>query len=81
VDHESWQRDLVRAVDEAQWLAWRVGVVEGRSAQALELYVRLECIRTELEELRGSKSSKLLERILNSGGSSGIDGISGADTA
>ena len=49
----TWLSDLSRAIDEAQWLAWRIGVVEGRSAQALELYVQLELVRAEVEELRG----------------------------
>lgn len=31
---------------------WRIGVVEGRNAQALELYVRLELVRAEVETLR-----------------------------
>ena len=44
--------ELNEAIDEAQWLAWRIGVVEGRSAQALELYVQLEMIRAEAEALR-----------------------------
>ena len=35
------------------WLAWRLGVVEARNAQALELYVQLELIRAEVEALRG----------------------------
>ena len=45
---------LNRAIDEAQWLAWRIGVVEGSNAQALELYVQLEMIRAEAESLRPS---------------------------
>ena len=49
----TWLSDLSRAIDEAQWLAWRIGVVEGRNAQALELYVQLELVRAEVEELRG----------------------------
>jgi hypothetical protein len=44
--------ELNQAIDEAQWLAWRIGVVEGRNAQALELYVQLEMIRAEVEALR-----------------------------
>jgi hypothetical protein len=43
---------LNRAIDEAQWLAWRIGVVEGRNARALELYVQLEMLRAEVEALR-----------------------------
>ena len=44
--------ELNLAIDDAQWSAWRIGVVEGRSAQALELYVQLEMIRAEAEALR-----------------------------
>jgi len=40
-----WLSELNKAIDEAQWLAWRLGVVEGRNAQALELYVQLEMMR------------------------------------
>ena len=50
-----WLSELSRAIDEAQWLAWRIGVVEGRNAQALELYVQLELVRAELEALRPGK--------------------------
>lgn len=48
-----WFFELEKAIDEAQWLAWRIGVVEGRNAQALELYVQLEMVRAEVEALRG----------------------------
>ena len=48
-----WLSELSRAIDEAQWLAWRLGVVEGRNVQALELYVQLELVRAEVEALRG----------------------------
>ena len=49
----TWLSELSRAIDEAQWLAWRIGVVEGRNAQAMELYVQLELVRAEVEALRG----------------------------
>ena len=49
-----WLSELSTAIDEAQWLAWRIGVVEGSNAQALELYVQLEMIRAEAEALRPS---------------------------
>ena len=48
-----WLSDLALAIDEAQWLSWRIGVVEGRNSEALELYVRLEVIRAEVEALGG----------------------------
>lgn len=47
-----WLSELNRAIDEAQWLAWRIGVVEGRNAQALELYVQLEMVRAEVAAMR-----------------------------
>jgi hypothetical protein len=46
--------ELNLAIDDAQWSAWRLGVVEGRNAQALDLYVQLEMIRAEAEALRPS---------------------------
>ena len=49
----TWLSDLSKTIDEAQWLARRIGVVEGRNAQALELYVQLELVRAEVEALRG----------------------------
>jgi hypothetical protein len=54
-----WLSELNKAIDEAQWLAWRIGVVEGRNAQALELYVQLELVRAEVEALRGRDFRKL----------------------
>lgn len=54
-----WLSELSRSIDEAQWLAWRIGVVEGRNPQALELYVRLEIVRSEVEALRGRRVSTL----------------------
>jgi len=55
----TWLSELSKAIDEAQWLAWRIGVVEGRNAQALELYVQLELVRAEVEALRGRDLRKL----------------------
>ena len=54
-----WLSELSTAIDEAQWLAWRIGVVEGRNALALELYVQLELVRAEVEALRGRDVSSL----------------------
>lgn len=47
-----WLNELTLAIDEAQRLAWSLGIVEGQS-QALDLYVRLELARAEVEALRG----------------------------
>lgn len=54
-----WFFELEKAIDEAQWLAWRIGVVEGRNAQAIELYVQLEMVRAEVEALRGHKITRI----------------------
>jgi hypothetical protein len=44
--------ELIRAVTEAQRVAWRLGVAEGDCNHARELYGRLEAVRDELESLR-----------------------------
>lgn len=47
--------ELELAIDRAQNVAWRLGVTEGDSLEALKLYGRLEAARDELEALkRGS---------------------------
>ena len=56
-----WFFELEKAIDEAQWLAWRIGVVEGRNAQALELYVQLELVRAEVEALRGHNIKRFFD--------------------
>jgi len=48
-----WLAELCAAVDDAQALLWRIGVVEGDNADAKELYGRLETTRAEIECLRG----------------------------
>lgn len=47
-----WLDELIRAISEAQKLAWRLGIAEGDSNEARELYGRLEAVRDELESLR-----------------------------
>ena len=48
-----WLSDLALAIDEAQQLSWRIGVAESRNSEAMDLYVRLEIIRAEVEALGG----------------------------
>ena len=62
MDHESneataterarWLAELAIAVEQAQRLAWRLGVSEGDDPDAKSLYARLEAVRTEVESLR-----------------------------
>jgi hypothetical protein len=47
-----WLDELIRAISEAQKLAWRLGIAEGDCNEARELYGRLEAVRDELETLR-----------------------------
>ena len=47
-----WLAELSAAIEEAQRLLWRLGVSEGNSSAAKELYGRLELVRAETEWLR-----------------------------
>ena len=47
-----WLAELSVAIEEAQRLLWRLGVSEGDSSAAKELYGRLELARAETEWLR-----------------------------
>jgi hypothetical protein len=48
-----WFAQLAEAIDGAQHLAWQLGTRESTSAEARELYGRLEAARQELDSLRG----------------------------
>jgi len=52
LERARWLDELIRAVSEAQRIAWCLGVAEGDSNEARELYSRLEAVRDELELLR-----------------------------
>ena len=52
-DRARWLAELAAAVDEAQLLLWRIGVLEDGNADAKELYGRLEAARSEIESLQG----------------------------
>jgi hypothetical protein len=52
LERARWLTELADAVDQAQKLAWRLGVAEGDSEEARALYARLEAVRAELDSLR-----------------------------
>lgn len=54
VNRENWLAELAEAIDEAAQLAWRLGYVEGDSADARQLFTRLGNLRGELETIRGN---------------------------
>ena len=47
-----WLAKLAEAIAQAQKVVWRIGVSEGDSAEAKDLYCRLEAVRAEVEGLR-----------------------------
>lgn len=52
VERARWLAELAEAIDQAQRLAWRLGIVDGNSADAKALYARLELARLEVDSLR-----------------------------
>jgi hypothetical protein len=56
-----WLSELADALDEAQKVAWRLGVSEGDSAEAKELYGRIEAAQAEVDRLRLSGSRRIRE--------------------
>ena len=47
-----WLAELAEALEKAQKLAWSLGLLEGDSVEAMELYGRLEAARLEVQALR-----------------------------
>lgn len=70
-----WLDDLAQAIDQAQRLTWRLGVLEGDNEEARLLYARLEAAQSEVESLRfgdwldvrNEIDPKWLEGLLNCG--------------
>jgi hypothetical protein len=52
LERARWLAELAQAIAQAQKLAWRLGVAEGDSEQARELYARLEAVGSEVNALR-----------------------------
>ena len=53
-----WLAELADALEEAQKLAWEIGQSENQSAQAMDLYGRLETVRLEVRAIRVSRSDR-----------------------
>ena len=54
-----WLAELADALEQAQQLAWTLGVSEGRSSEAKNLYGQLESVRIEVESLRRGRARTL----------------------
>jgi hypothetical protein len=52
LERARWLADLAEAIAQAQKLVWTLGVSEGDSEEARDLYARLELVRGEVEALR-----------------------------
>lgn len=75
LERTRWLAELGQAINQAQKIAWRLGVAEGDMLEAREVYARLEVLRGELEVLRTTGWADIrrevepnwLERILPNG--------------
>jgi hypothetical protein len=56
-DRARWLAELAEAIDQAQRVAWALGIAEGDDTEARELYGRLESARAEVESLRHGRWS------------------------
>ena len=52
LERARWLDELARAIQQAQRLTWRLGVLEGDCQEARALYARLEAARSEVEALQ-----------------------------
>ena len=50
-----WLSELAEALEQAQRLAWTMGLLEGDSVEAMQLYGRLEAARLEVQSLRSGR--------------------------
>lgn len=51
-DRVRWLDALATAIDDAQRVAWRLGIGEGAGGEAMALYGRLEIARAEVDAIR-----------------------------
>jgi hypothetical protein len=70
-----WLAELAKAIDEAQKVAWRLGVQEGDDAEAKDLYERLEAARVEVDALRRGGFQGVVTKVRN-----GPDSCRGGET-
>lgn len=54
-ERSRWLGELAQAIDDAQQLVWELGAAAGVTAEALDLYARLEVVRVELEGMRRAR--------------------------
>ena len=47
-----WLAELATAIEQAQRVAWRLGISEGDDPETKDLYARFESVRSEVDSLR-----------------------------
>lgn len=55
-NRDRWLAEIAEAIDEAAHLAWRLGYIEGDSAESRDLFNRLGALRAELETIRSVRT-------------------------
>jgi hypothetical protein len=58
-----WLAELSDALEEAHDLMWKLGIGDGGGPAAMELYLRLEAARLEVQALRLGRRHHLAEEI------------------
>lgn len=58
MERARWLAELAVALEEAQKLAWQIGQSKEASAEAMELYGRLETVRLEVQAIRIARSDR-----------------------
>lgn len=60
-----WLAQLAQAIEGAQRLAWQLGTREATSAEARDLYSRLEAAKMELQSIQGLARTRLYEQLVD----------------
>ena len=58
-----WLAELSEALDAAHNLMWKLGIGDGGGPAAMELYLRIEAVRLEVQALRLRRRDCLTEEI------------------
>ncbi len=58
-----WLAELSEALDQAHKLMWKLGIGEGGGPAAMELYLRVEAARLEVQALRLGRRYQMAEDI------------------
>lgn len=63
VERSSWLAELAEALEQAQKLAWHLGVNHDRGADVMALYGQLEAARLEVQALRLKRGNRVRNNV------------------